>query len=282
VNWFIACINLPSPHFGPLPPAISVLQPATASRHVGRSGGIDDGVQSKRWKCMPRGARIWQVRVMWSLRCLARPSPHLAIPHVRGTLSPKQAFLLLSFRNPRPRALASGLPAPRRALRGPGGSVAAAARGLREDEAPGSGAPEGGDADTTTRKFGLEAGLWKVFTAKGADGRSKGDQAKDLLKRYGSAYLITSISFALVSFAACYAMVNSGVDVGALLARLGLQAGDTGEKVGTFALAYAAHKALSPVRFPPTVALTPVVARWLGKDVGLAAGEGQDGGSGGE
>jgi hypothetical protein len=37
--------------------------------------------------------------------------------------------------------------------------------------------------------------------------------------------------------------------------------------VGTFAIAYAAHKALSPVRFPPTVALTPVVAGWMGKDV---------------
>jgi hypothetical protein len=36
-------------------------------------------------------------------------------------------------------------------------------------------------------------------------------------------------------------------------------------QVGTFAIAYAAHKALSPVRFPPTVALTPVVARWTGK-----------------
>ena len=32
-------------------------------------------------------------------------------------------------------------------------------------------------------------------------------------------------------------------------------------------VAYAAHKALSPVRFPPTVALTPVVAGWMGKDV---------------
>jgi Protein of unknown function (DUF1279) len=35
-------------------------------------------------------------------------------------------------------------------------------------------------------------------------------QAKQLLKRYGSAYLITSISFAIVSFAACYALVSSG------------------------------------------------------------------------
>ena len=50
-----------------------------------------------------------------------------------------------------------------------------------------------------------------------------------------------------------------------LLSRLGLQASDTSERVGTFAIAYAAHKALSPVRFPPTVALTPVVARWLGR-----------------
>lgn len=36
-------------------------------------------------------------------------------------------------------------------------------------------------------------------------------------------------------------------------------------QVGTFAIAYAAHKALSPVRFPPTVALTPMVAKWIGK-----------------
>ena len=35
--------------------------------------------------------------------------------------------------------------------------------------------------------------------------------------------------------------------------------------MGTFAIAYAAHKALSPVRFPPTVALTPVVAKFLGQ-----------------
>jgi len=41
--------------------------------------------------------------------------------------------------------------------------------------------------------------------------------------------------------------------------------------VGTFAIAYAAHKALSPVRFPPTVALTPVVAKWLGKEPAPAA-----------
>ena len=125
---------------------------------------------------------------------------------------------------------------------------------------------ESTDADETARKYGLEAGLWRVFTDKGSDGQSKGEQAKDLLKRYGSAYLITSISFAIVSFAACYALVSAGVDVGDLLGKIGLKVTDTSERVGTVAIAYAAHKALSPVRFPPTVALTPVVARWLGKN----------------
>ncbi|KAK9808703.1 hypothetical protein WJX72_002244 [[Myrmecia] bisecta] len=121
------------------------------------------------------------------------------------------------------------------------------------------------DPASTTEKYGLEAGLFKVFTSKDSSGKSKGDQAKELLKKYGSAYLITSISFAIVSFAVCYALVSSGVNVAALLEKVGLKVSDTSERVGTFALAYAAHKALSPVRFPPTVALTPVVASWLGK-----------------
>lgn len=107
--------------------------------------------------------------------------------------------------------------------------------------------------------------MFKVFTNKQEGGKSKGQQAKELLTRYGSAYLITSISFALVSFTLCYALINSGVDVQALLTRFGLKPSDTSEKVGTFAIAYAAHKALSPVRFPPTVALTPVVAKLIGK-----------------
>lgn len=57
---------------------------------------------------------------------------------------------------------------------------------------------------------------------------------------------------------------RAGVDVSALLNKVGIQVNTTSERVGTFAIAYAAHKALSPVRFPPTVALTPVVAKYLG------------------
>jgi len=45
--------------------------------------------------------------------------------------------------------------------------------------------------------------------------------------------------------------------------KVGIEVSSTSEKVGTVGLAYAVHKAASPIRFPPTVALTPVVARTL-------------------
>ncbi|KAL0049816.1 hypothetical protein WJX82_010396 [Trebouxia sp. C0006] len=87
------------------------------------------------------------------------------------------------------------------------------------------------DAESTTEKWGLEAGLFKVFTNKDDKGnKTKGQQAKELLTRYGSAYLITSISFAIVSFTLCYALISSGVDVPSLLQRVGLKPSDTSEK----------------------------------------------------
>ena len=157
--------------------------------------------------------------------------------------------------------------------------------------------------------------LLQVFSSKEEEGgegkkkKSRTDQAKELLAKYGGAYLATSISLSLVSFALCYLLISAGVDVQDLLAKVratrpaaetvpsvelaarferwlclcswlrvtdgsllsrahaqvGIATGETGGKVGTFALAYAAHKAASPIRFPPTVALTPVVASWIGK-----------------
>lgn len=52
----------------------------------------------------------------------------------------------------------------------------------------------------------------QVMTSKDETGAgpSRTEQAKQLLAQYGSAYLITSISFAIVSFAACYAAVSAG------------------------------------------------------------------------
>eukprot|EP00899_Mesostigma_viride_P012142 jgi/Mesvir1/20929/Mv08000-RA.1 len=125
------------------------------------------------------------------------------------------------------------------------------------------------ELEEATKKWGLEYGIFKAFTSKGDNGAPKSDGAKGLLARYGSAYLLTSISLSLVSFSLCYVLVDSGVDVAALLAKVGIQVDSDSsmEQVGTVALAYAAHKAASPIRFPPTVALTPIVARWMGKNM---------------
>ena len=83
--------------------------------------------------------------------------------------------------------------------------------------------------------------------------------AANLLKRYGAAYLLCSISLSLCSFGLIYVLVSHGIDVSALLARLGITL--RFEKLGTVGLAYALHKAASPIRFAPTVALTALVAR---------------------
>ena len=95
---------------------------------------------------------------------------------------------------------------------------------------------------------------------------------------------MTSISLAIVSFSICYALIDQGVDAAALLAKVNIDATSATEKGTTVAIAYAIHKAASPIRrsprararrpygasmrrpragFPPTVALTPVVAKFL-------------------
>jgi len=126
-------------------------------------------------------------------------------------------------------------------------------------------APPESTVEDTTEKYGLEAGLFESM--KKNDG---GESAKSLLKKYGVAYLATSIPLALVSFAICYVLVDNGVDVQGLLMKIGIGGesanSDAAEKAGTVAIAYAAHKAASPIRFPPTVLLTPVVAKLIGKE----------------
>nr|KJB35420.1 hypothetical protein B456_006G114200 [Gossypium raimondii] len=76
--------------------------------------------------------------------------------------------------------------------------------------------------DEVTKKYGLEVGLWKIFSSKeeGEQKKSKGDQAKELLAKYGGAYLATSITLSLISFSLCYALISAGVDVQALLQKV--------------------------------------------------------------
>lgn len=67
----------------------------------------------------------------------------------------------------------------------------------------------------------------QIFSSKeegseGSSNKSKGDQAKELLTKYGGAYLATSITLSLISFGLCYALINAGVDVPSLLQKVRL------------------------------------------------------------
>ena len=118
------------------------------------------------------------------------------------------------------------------------------------------------DLDKVVKESGLEVGLFKSLTSKDKEGNIT---PQELLKKYGAAYLATSITLAIISYATCYVLIDNGVDVGALLEKFGINVSDQSNTAGTAAIAYAVHKAASPIRFPPTVALTPVVAGILGK-----------------
>jgi uncharacterized membrane protein len=104
----------------------------------------------------------------------------------------------------------------------------------------------------------------EIETKSQTDGNVK---PQYLFKQYGAAYLITSITLAIISYAVCYLSISKGVDVVTLLSRIGIKSSVAATNTGTAAIAYAVHKAASPIRFPPTVVLTPVVAGWFGKKI---------------
>ena len=83
--------------------------------------------------------------------------------------------------------------------------------------------------EETTKKYGLEAGLFKAVTNK--DGKEV--KPGELLKKYGAAYLITSITFAIISYAICYFLVSAGVDVASLLKKVGIEVSTGATNAGT-------------------------------------------------
>ncbi len=55
---------------------------------------------------------------------------------------------------------------------------------------------------------------------EGKTRKSRTEQAKELLAKYGGAYLATSITLSLISFTLCYLLVSAGVDVQDLLGKV--------------------------------------------------------------
>ncbi|XP_055542387.1 protein FAM210A-like [Wyeomyia smithii] len=95
------------------------------------------------------------------------------------------------------------------------------------------------------------------------------ERLKKAVKEYGSTVLVFHVGISLTSLGACYVLVSSGIDMVALLDRLGWAnsalASKTGAGAGTFVIAYAIHKVFAPVRISITLGATPFIVRYLRK-----------------
>lgn len=92
------------------------------------------------------------------------------------------------------------------------------------------------------------------------------ERAKTFALEYGRVGVATHIVLSTLSFSTIYVVVSSGVDVTSLLHSLGWEpttSDSTTNSAGSFLIAYTLYKVLSPVRWPMTFAVTPVVLRAL-------------------
>ena len=91
------------------------------------------------------------------------------------------------------------------------------------------------------------------------------DRLKKLIDDYGYVALAVYWAIFLSTLGVFYIALERGVDVGALIERMGMEWGEAAEKTGTVAVAYAATKILQPLRILLTLALVPPVGTWWNK-----------------
>ncbi|XP_049632999.1 protein FAM210B, mitochondrial [Suncus etruscus] len=98
---------------------------------------------------------------------------------------------------------------------------------------------------------------------------SKSQQLKKLFQEYGAVGVSLHIGVSLASLGMFYTVVSSGVDMSALLLRLGFQESLVQSKLAagtsTFVVAYAIHKLFAPVRISITLVSAPLLVRYLRK-----------------
>lgn len=97
--------------------------------------------------------------------------------------------------------------------------------------------------------------------------QSKAQQLKKVFREYGAVGVGLHVGISLVSLGTFYLLISSGVDVPAVLLKLGLGESLVQSKVatgtGTFVVAYAIHKLFAPVRISMTLVSAPLVVRYF-------------------
>ncbi|XP_009272353.1 PREDICTED: protein FAM210B [Aptenodytes forsteri] len=111
----------------------------------------------------------------------------------------------------------------------------------------------------------------KAATDPGGENRklNKSQQLKQVFKEYGAVGVSFHVGISLVSLGIFYLAVSSGVDMTAVLFKLGFSESSLQSKMAagtsTFVLAYAIHKLFAPVRISITIVSVPFIVRYCRK-----------------
>ncbi|KAM8798015.1 protein FAM210B, mitochondrial [Eudromia elegans] len=111
----------------------------------------------------------------------------------------------------------------------------------------------------------------KAATDPGGENRkpNKSQQLKQVFKEYGAVGVSFHVGISLVSLGIFYLAVSSGVDMTAILFKLGFSESSLQSRMAagtsTFVLAYAVHKLFAPVRISITVVSVPFIVRYFRK-----------------
>uniref|UniRef100_A0A4W5N2M3 Family with sequence similarity 210 member B n=1 Tax=Hucho hucho TaxID=62062 RepID=A0A4W5N2M3_9TELE len=101
------------------------------------------------------------------------------------------------------------------------------------------------------------------------DKPSKTQQLKKIFKEYGAVGVSFHICMSLMSLGMFYLAVSSGIDMAAILYKIGFSESLVQSKLAagtsTFVLAYAIHKLFAPLRISITVISVPLLVRYLRK-----------------
>lgn len=153
-------------------------------------------------------------------------------------------------------------------------SSAAAAAAKRRDEA--------GEQELTTHGSKAdEQNLKEASAASSSTEKAPGEpepeggkptktqQLKKVFKEYGAVGVCFHIGISLMSLGMSYLLISSGVDMTAVLCKLGFSEAVVRSKMAagtsTFFLAYALHKLFAPVRISTTLVSVPLIVRYFRK-----------------
>ncbi|KAF7659730.1 hypothetical protein LDENG_00293680 [Lucifuga dentata] len=101
------------------------------------------------------------------------------------------------------------------------------------------------------------------------DKPNKTQQLKKVFKEYGAVGVSFHIAISLMSLGMVYLLISSGIDMVAVLCKLGFSEAVVQSKMAagtsTFVLAYAIHKLFAPVRISITLVSVPLIVRYFRK-----------------